>query len=416
MSEKVIVKKSRLQGKVKLSGAKNSVLRLLAATLLTDEDVCISNYPQGIIDAQIHVKMLEQLGKKCSVTGDTIVVSSTHGLSHDLAWKGPSIRNTLLIFGALLARLGKARVPLPGGCSIGERKYDIHKMLLEKLGAKIWEEQDYLCGEALNGLCGADIILPIRSTGATENAILAGCLTRGVTTIWNPHIRPEILDLIDFLRSMHAKIEVRGNESIKIFGVKQLLGTQHTVIPDNMEALTYLIASVITDGDVEIENFPFSHLEVPMIFLRESGAKFFRGENSLIVRGGECFPVEISTGPYPGINSDMQPLFSVYGLCSKGESRIIDLRFPDRYGYAEELLKMGADMQTNKNILVIHGGNGLRGAHVVARDLRCGAALILAGLVAEGETVISDFHQVRRGYDDIIGKFTAIGARIVTRP
>lgn len=416
VSETIRVKKSRLQGRITLSGAKNSALKLLAASLLTDEDIFIDNFPLGIIDAQIHIKMLERLGKVCISGKNRIFISSGEKLQDVLYWEGQSIRNTLLIFGALLARVGRARVPLPGGDTIGNRKYDLHHMLLEKLGARVWEEDGYLFGEAKNGLEGTDILLPIRSTGATENAIIAGCLAQGTTIVWNPHIRPEILDLIAYLCKMGAKIEVRGNESIRIQGVDKLNGANHTVMPDNMEALTYFIASVITGGDVEIENFPFDHLEVPLIHLRESGAKFYRGENSMIVRGGECYPVEISTGPYPGINSDMQPLFAVYGLCAKGQSRITDLRFPDRFGYAEELGKMGAEMKVDRNILIINGGKKLKGDHVRARDIRCGAALLLAGLAAEGETRISNFEQVQRGYEDIVGKFGAVGAHIKNPP
>ncbi len=412
MSKPVRIKKSRLQGKVALSGAKNSALKLLAASLLTDEDIFIDNFPLGISDTQIHIEMLKRLGKIFTTGNDCIAISSDGPVSDTLIWEGRSIRNTLLIFGALLARCGRAQVPLPGGCAIGNRKYDLHQMLLEKLGARIWEEKGYLHGEAPHGLQGTDIFLPLRSTGATENSILAGCLAQGTTTVWNPHIRPEILDLIDYLRSMGAKIEVRGNESIRVQGVDKLGRAKHTVIPDNMEALTFFIAAVITGGDVEIENFPFEHLEVPLIHLRESGAKFYRGPNSLIVRGGECYPLEISTGPYPGINSDMQPLFSVYGLCAQGQSRITDLRFPDRFGYAEEMAKLGADMKVEKNILLINGGRKLKGAPVIALDLRCGAALVLAGLVAEGETFIHNFHQVARGYDDVVWKLARLEAKI----
>ena len=174
-------------------------------------------------------------------------------------------------------------------------------MLLENFGAKVWEEAGYLCTKVNGKLNGCNIHLPIRSTGATENAIICGSLAAGKTTIWNPHIRPEIIDLIDMLRKMGAKIQVYGQKCIEIEGVKRLYGTQHKVIPDNMEAITWAIASVITNGDIEIFNFPFGHLEIPMIFLRESGMKYYRGENSLIVRGGTPYPVEISTGPYPGI-------------------------------------------------------------------------------------------------------------------
>jgi len=410
--ERIIVKKSRLQGKIKLSGAKNSALKLLTASILTDEEIYIDNFPLGITDAQIHIQMLEKLGKACIKGKSSISITSKGVLNDSLEWNGRSIRNTLLIFGALLARNGKAKVPLPGGCTIGNRKYDLHQMLLEKLGARIWEEDSYLCGEAPNGLEGTEIFLPMRSTGATENGILAGCLATGQTTVWNPHIRPEIIDLIEFLRSMGAIIEIRGNESIRIRGVEKLNGTKHTVIADNMEAITYFIASVITGGDVEIVNFPFEHLEVPLIHLRESGAKFYRGDNSIIVRGGECYPIEISTGPYPGINSDMQPLFAVYGLCAKGKSKVVDLRFPDRFGYAEELGKMNGTMKVEKNALVINGGQDLNGSQVNALDLRCGAALIIAGLVAQGETIINNFEQVRRGYEDVLEKFSSIGANV----
>jgi len=333
-------------------------------------------------------------------------------LKDTLIWEGRSIRNTLLIFGALLARKGKACVPLPGGCAIGQRKYDLHQMLLEKLGAKVWEENGYLFGEAPNGLVGTEIHLPIRSTGATENGIIAGSLAKGQTVIWNPHVRPEIMDLISYLRSMGVEIEVRGQQSIRVKGAASITGTRHVVIPDNMEAITYLIAAVITNGDIEIENFPYHHLDIPLIHLKESGAKFFRGEKSLIVRGGQCYPVEISTGPYPGINSDMQALFAVYSLCSKGESKITDLRFPGRFGYAEELKKMGGDLQVNGKFIIIRGGKSLKGSTVTALDLRCGAALLLAGLVAEGETIISNARQIQRGYENIDIKLQSLGGKI----
>jgi UDP-N-acetylglucosamine 1-carboxyvinyltransferase len=408
----LIVKKSRLAGKIRISGAKNSALKLLTASILTDEPIEIFNYPASLIDTQIHVEMLRMLGKQCKVTEDSISISCDKELGEELQWEGPSIRNTLLIFGSLLARKGKARVPLPGGCSIGDRDYDLHQMVLEGLGAKVWEEKGYLCGEAPQGLRGAEITLPIRSTGATENAILAGSLARGTTVVWGPHFRPEIADLIAFMRSMGADIEVHGQESIRINGVQHLVGTRHTVIPDSMEAITYLIAAVITHGAIEIDNFPYRDLEVPLIHLRESGAKFYRGENALIVRGGTCFPVDISTGPYPGINSDMQPLFAVYALCARGESRIVDLRFPKRFGYAEELGKLDGDLSIRDNILIVRGGKQLKGNTVVALDLRCGAALLLAGLVSEGITRIINVNQLERGYEHVDTKLRNLGADV----
>jgi UDP-N-acetylglucosamine 1-carboxyvinyltransferase len=285
-------------------------------------------------------------------------------------------------------------------------------MLLRALGAEVWCENGELLAAAPRGLNGADIHLPIRSTGATENAIICGTLAKGVTRVFNPHIRPEIIDLIRFLRSMGAEIAVYGQERIEITGETNFSGTNYSPIPDNMEALTWLVGAVTTGGDVQIENFPYSDLEVPLIFLRESGAKFYRGGDSLIVRGGCCYPVEISTGPYPGINSDMQPLFAVYGACAQGESRIIDLRFPGRYAYAGELAKMGLHSEVDGEMLRIYGGGVLTGTTVQAVDLRAGIALLLAGLIAEGETRITDAWQIDRGYDQLQPKLSSLGATV----
>ena len=410
--EKLVVKKSRLEGRISIGGAKNSALKLLTASILTDDAITIQDFPSGLIDIKIHIEMLRYLGKRCDVVSDRIMISTRKPLEEQLNWEGQSIRNTLLIFGSLIARKGRAKVPLPGGCAIADRNYDLHQMVLEKLGARVWVEGNYLCGEAPQGLRGAEIELPIRSTGATENAILAGSLAKGTTVLWGPHFRPEVADLISFMRSMGAKIDIYGQESIHIHGVEHLIGTKYTVMPDNMEAITYLIAAVITNGDVEIENFPYKHLEVPLVFLRESGAKFFRGEDALIVRGGKCLPLDVSTGPYPGINSDMQPLFAVYGLCAKGESRIVDLRFPKRFGYAEELKKLGADLNVRDSILIIKGGKALCGNSVTALDLRCGAALILGGLVSEGETTIQNASEILRGYEGVDTKLQKVGGNV----
>ena len=405
------VSRSKLEGTVRLSGAKNSALRLLAATILTNQGVELSNFPDKLLDTQVHLEMLQTLGKITKIEDDFVAISEPSGvLSPVLKWDGRSIRNTLLILGALTTRFGMGKVPLPGGCKLGERKYDIHVMLLEELGAQVWEEEDYLCAESPGRLKGADIHLPIRSTGATENAILCATLAEGTTTIWNPHIRPEIVDLITMLNKMGAQIKLFGQERIEVRGVEALGGVHHKVIADNMEAITWAIASVITGGNIEILNFPFDHLEVPLVYLRESGMKFYRGPDSLIVKSGVPYPVEISTGPYPGINSDMQPLFAVYGLCSKGKSKIVDLRFPGRYGYMRELQKMGAQFEVKGDLLVIEGGVALQGAEVKALDLRAGMALLLAGMVAEGETNISSAWQIERGYNRLDEKLDALGA------
>ncbi len=408
------VTKGTLQGKVKVSGAKNSSLRLLAASILTDENVELYNFPNGLLDVQVHLEMLKVLGKEYYLYEDYVKISeSDANTTTVLNWKERSIRNTLLILGALTARFGEGKVPLPGGCKLGERKYDLHVMLLERLGAEVWEEDDFLCAKAKDGrLKGNTIHLPMRSTGATENSIIAASLAEGSTVLWNPHIRPEIMDLIDMLSKMGAKIQVFGQQRIEIVGVSKLSGVVHSVIPDNMEALTWAIGSVITNGDVEIENFPVDHLEVPLIFLKESGFKWYKGKDSVIVKGGTPYPIEISTGPYPGINSDMQPILAVYGAMSKGESKIVDLRFPGRYGYAEELAKMGMKYSVEGDLLVIDGGTLLSGAEVKALDLRAGIALLLAGLTAEGETLIENSWQIHRGYENLFEKLKNLGVSI----
>ena len=398
-----------------MSGAKNSVLKLQTASLLTGEPVRIRNYPATLLDAQVHVGMLEALGKRCAVDGDELTVTEPASLKSDLSWEGRSIRNTLLILGALTARTGRADVPAPGGCKLGERGCDLHELVLRRLGAEVSQEGDRLLAKTAGRLTGADIHLPLRSTGATENAMLCASLADGVTRIWGPHIRPEIIDLAGFLNKMGARIRIFGQEHIEVTGVERLSGTLHTVIPDNMEALTWLIASVVTDGDVEIVNFPTEHVEVPLIFLRESGARFYASDHRLIARGGTCYPVDISTGPFPGINSDMQPLFATYAARAVGLSKIVDLRFPGRYAYAPEMAKMGLVSSLEGNLLQIHGNGRLEGATVRAVDLRAGVALTLAGLFAEGETTVTDAWQVERGYDRFVDKMTRLGGRIERR-
>ncbi len=402
----------KLSGEVNLAGAKNSALRLLAASILTSDQIILKNYPSQLSDAQIHVDMLHALGKKTVLlSGDEICITESEGLKTQLQWEGRSIRNTLLILGALTARYGQGSVPLPGGCKLGERKYDLHVMLLERMGAKVWEEGDYLYAEATDGLIGADIYLPLRSTGATENAILAGTLAKGISRIWNPHIRPEILDLIALLKSMGAKIQVFGQEHIEITGVEGLHGAEHQVIADNMEAITWLAAASITNGDIEINAFPYRDLEVVLAHLRSAGARLYQGDDSLIVCGGDCYPIEISTGPHPGINSDVQPILAAWAARARGESKIIDLRFPGRYAYAEEMARMGVKYEVVGDMLKIQGkGGGLHGAEVRALDLRAGAALALCGLMAEGETIIHDAWQISRGYVNFAEKLKSLGA------
>ncbi|EAQ31899.1 UDP-N-acetylglucosamine 1-carboxyvinyltransferase [Idiomarina baltica] len=408
---KLEIKPSRLNGVVKVDGAKNSALRLLAASILTEQQIVLTNYPSKLLDTQIHVGMLEMLGKECNLTSSNSIQIREQGrIQTKLEWQERSIRNTLLILGALVTRFGEGAVPLPGGCKLGERKYDIHVSVLNALGAEVWEDETYLYAKAKQRLKGSDIKLPLRSTGATENAIITATLASGTTRIWNPHVRPEILDLISMLRKMGAKIRVHGQEHIEVCGVGSLSGCEHSVIPDSMEAITWLTAAVTSDGDVEIENFPTKDLEVVLAHVKAAGARIFEGESSVIVRGGRCYPIEISTGPHPGINSDVQPLLAAWATKANGQSKIIDLRFPGRYGYAEEMAKMGLKYRVEGDLLVIDGGaSSMVGSEVKALDLRAGAALAICGLFAEGKTVITDAWQISRGYVDFVEKVQRLG-------
>lgn len=410
----LMVEPSVLEGTVQLDGAKNSALRLLAASLLTNEPVELTNYPAPLLDAKVHIGMLEALGKSTEMLSDRHVrITEQAGPPmSELVWDGRSIRNTLLILGALTARTGAGSVPLPGGCRLGERKYDIHVHVLESLGARVWDDANYLHAEAPpGGLIGADIRLRMRSTGATENAILAASLARGTSRIWNPHIRPEILDLVSMLNAMGARIVVHGQEHIEVVGVEALATVRHRVIPDNMEAITWLVGASITGGEVEIRDFPYRDLQAALLHLEASGARLYRNRDSLIVRGDKCYPFEISTGPHPGINSDVQPILAAWAAKARGESRIVDLRFRGRYDYATELEKMGVSSVVDGDALHIAGASGkLSGASVRALDLRAGASFALCGLIAEGRTTVTDAWQIGRGYVVFDEKLRDLGA------
>ena len=408
------VKPSIIEGEVTINGAKNSALRLLAASILTDENIHILNYPDQLRDAVIHVEMLKKLGKVCKVEEGEIFISQNTDLKTKLEWDQRSIRNTLLILGGLLAKYGEGAVPLPGGCKIGERKYDFHINIFKTLGADVWEDEKYLYARSKGKLVGGIVELPLRSTGATENTLICGSLAKGVTTLLNPHLTPEVKDLINFLRKSGVHIDVFGQERIEIHGVESLKGTQYTVLPDRMEAFSWLVAAAVSGGELHIKNFPFNTMEVALQYLEYSGVKLFRSENEVIVKGGRCYPFEISTGAHPAIHSDIQPLFAVFGASANGLSKIIEHRYPERFAYAKDFRAMGVDAQVKGNELHIQGGSKITGAVVNAHDLRAGIALVFLACLAEpgSETLIRNAWQVERGYNDIIKKLNDTGVQI----
>lgn len=407
--QKLHIFPSKLSGEVEVSGAKNSALRMLAATLLTKETITLTNFPVNLLDIRIHIEMLEQLGKKVHIENNTISIAEPKEISTILTWDKRSIRNTLLILGALTSRFGEAKVPLPEGCKLGDRKFDLHFELIKQLGAEVGQQKNQLIAKSIrNRLKGSTIELIIRSTGATENALLCSVLAEGVTEIINPHLRPEILDLIDLLTKMGAKIKVNGLRSITVEGVNKLNGAKHEVIPDNAEAITWAVAAAITNSQIKIKNFPKEHLESPLLHLAHSGLKLTFNGSLATVEECDISPVEIATGPYPGINSDIQPVMAFYGSTSIGTTKVTDLRFKNRYQYLNELQKMGGKGFVENNTLHLIGGLKLNGAEVEATDIRTGITLLLAGLIADNKTTINNAWQITRGYNDLLEKMSKL--------
>jgi UDP-N-acetylglucosamine 1-carboxyvinyltransferase len=414
--EKFVIKGGNvLKGTVTVSGAKNSALKVLCASILTPEKVRLFNMPTKIEDVKVQIDMLKSIGAKVTTENDMVVIDSSPVREYEVFMdKEKSVRTSLLMLGSMLGRFGRARVPLPGGDNIGERKYDLHIYALERLGAKVRITDNEFLEAERDELRGAEIEFPFLTMGGTENTIIASCLAKGRTIIRNAYVTPEVLDLIKFLNGMGAKIKVGGSRFVQIDGVEELYGTNHKNIPDRLEALTFIVAGAVTKGFLEIKEFPTEFLEVPLIYLREAGVNFYKGENSLIIdgQGGLFGPMEIVAGSYPGIISDMQPLFAVFATQASGNSRVIDVRYPNRFAYVESLQKMGADIHQEGNIAVIKGPTPLKGASIASKDIRAGAALLVGGLCAEGQTEIENIYQIDRGYEMIEQKLNGLGADI----
>jgi UDP-N-acetylglucosamine 1-carboxyvinyltransferase len=413
--EKIIVQGGkRLRGRVKVHGAKNAVLPLIAASILASRgDITILDVPL-LEDVKTITQMLKRLGIAVDLKEDRVVinaekVSSTEA-PYDLMRK---MRASVLVMGPLLARKKHARIPLPGGCAIGSRPIDLHIKGLEAMGVQFETGQGFIEGRVLERLKGATIYLDFPSVGATQNIMMAATLAEGRTIIENAACEPEIVDLANFLNAMGAKVRGAGTDEIRIDGVDILRGTEYTVIPDRIEAGTYMVAAAITRGEVFVEGAISDHL-VPLIAkLREMGVHVLDGENGILVRAeGELKPVDVKTLPYPGFPTDMQSQMMALLLTAKGTSLLTETVFENRFMHVEEFKRMGAHIKIDGRTAIIEGGKPLSGAQVKATDLRAGAALILAGLVADGVTEVTELHHVDRGYVDIVGKLRALGAKI----
>ncbi len=405
-----------LKGEVKIDGAKNSGLKLLAATLLTKEEVIIRNLPK-LRDVEVMLDVLEYLGSKIERLDDTSVKILNDNIKDyitplDLMNK---MRASFVVTGPLLSRFGRAITYMPGGCSIGARPVDLHLKGFEALGAKVHTGIDAIDVSAENGLIGNNIYLDFPSVGATENIMMAAVLANGTTTIDNAAQEPEITDLANFLNKIGAKIRGAGTKTIEIVGVKELKGGEHSVMPDRIEAATYMIAGAITKGDVTVTDVVEDHLIPVIAKLREIGCEVIvnEDEDKIRVIGAE-HPVatNIKTLPYPGLATDVQSQFMTLLTVCDGDSKVEETVFENRFMHVEELQKMKALIITEGNEARIKGVPNLVGTDVKATDLRAGASCILAGLVAEGETRVHDIYHIYRGYNDFENKFKNIGADI----
>lgn len=411
---KILVKQSPpLQGKVRISGAKNAALPILAASILSTEDVYLEDVPE-LKDVEIMCEVLRSLGVKVEKTGKNTLVINGSGLNNCVTAYNlmNKMRASFLVMGPLLARMGRTVNSLPGGCNIGSRPIDLHLKGFNLLGAKVTEDEAAISAVA-EELQGTTIYLDFPSVGATENIMMAATLAKGETYIENAAMEPEIVDLSNFLRKMGAKVQGAGTSTIRIKGVDELKGARHQIIPDRIEAGTFMVAAAMTGGDVLVENVISSHMKPVIAKLIESGAEVIEDEESVRVIGGKDLkPIKIKTLPYPGFPTDMQAQFMALMTKLKGENTVLETVFENRFMHADELIKMGANIKCEDREAIIIGGTPLKGAKVKATDLRAGAALILAGLTASGTTEIGDIFHIDRGYEDIEMKFRNLGANI----
>lgn len=413
--KKIIIKGgSKLRGSIKISGAKNAILPIMAASLLTKKEVILHNVPR-LIDLENMSKLIRSIGSKITLIKNTMFIKANKLTGKALINNSivSLIRSSLFLPTVLLHRTHSKRIimPLPGGCSIGERKLDSYILGLNKLGAKT----DIIKGNIRirsNDIHGSHITLTYPSVSATENIMMAACLAKGFTTIYNVAKEPEVIELALFLNSMGAKINGAGTDVIKIEGIDTLNGTEYTIMPDRIETGTYMIAAAITNGDIILKNTNIRFLKAVVTKLRKMGLEIEEVKEGVhITSSNSLHPIDIITEVYPGFPTDMQPIITPLLSITKGQSMIKETIFNNRFNHIPELKKMGADIKICSNNIYIKGVKKLMGAKVTALDLRSGGGLIIAGLIAEGETIIDGVYQIFRGYDKPLKKLKNVGAK-----
>ncbi len=404
----------KLSGRVRVSSAKNAVLPIIAATLLPVTPSTLPDIPQ-LEDVSTICKVLEHLGVRVDVGPNELRFDASQITSYEAPYEWVSkMRASFLVMGPLLARMGRAKISLPGGCAIGTRPIDLHLKAFAALGAEIEIGNGFVEAYVPNGLKGAQIYLDFPSVGATENALMAAVTAEGRTVIENAAEEPEIVDLVTYLNSIGANIRGAGTNVIRIEGVPELHGAVHNVIPDRIEAGTFMVAAAMTQGDVYVENAIAEHVKPLVAKLKEAGAAVMEDVGGIRVIGPKRLrSVDIKTLPYPGFPTDMQAQFMAMMTVAEGTGLVTETVFENRFMHVEELKRMGAKIKIDGGSAVVEGVERLQGCEVNATDLRAGAALVLAGLVAEGETEVGHLHHIDRGYDCLVDKLRGLGADIV---
>jgi UDP-N-acetylglucosamine 1-carboxyvinyltransferase len=403
-----------LDGNVRISGAKNAVLPILAATLLADGPATIENVPH-LHDVTTTVELLGCMGvmvsidEKLSVEVDSSTIENYTAPYHLVK----TMRSSILVLGPLLARFGEAEVSLPGGCAIGSRPVDLHIKGLQDMGAEIEVSNGYIHAKA-DRLKGARLVMDIVTVTGTENLMMAAALAEGTTILENAAREPEVVDLADFINAMGGKISGAGTDTITIEGVEKLHGARYRVLPDRIETGTFLVAAAITGGRIKVKDTDPRLLDAVLEKLREAGATIETGEDwiSLDMKGKRPKAVSIRTAPYPAFPTDMQAQFAALNTIAEGTATVVETVFENRFMHVQELKRMGADIEIEGNTAIIRGVDGLTSAPIMATDLRASASLIIAGLVATGETEVQRIYHIDRGYENIEEKMALLGAKI----
>ena len=417
MDQLIIHGGKELNGEINISGAKNAALPILISSLLSDKPLNLKNVPD-LYDIKTTFKLLGVLGVAIENTDSSVTLNAESITQYDAPYDlVKTMRASILVLGPLLTRFGKARVSLPGGCSIGSRPVDIHIKGLEAMGAKINLDQGYIDATTAhlpnNKLIGCKIFMDQVTVTGTENLMMAAVLAEGITVLENAAKEPEVVDLGVCLNKMGAEIKGLGTNTIIVKGVSSLNTAEHTIIFDRIEAGTYLVAGVMAGGKIKCNNVEPDKMESIIQKLKETGATVTQDKTSVTVSSKKNFnPVDIRTAPYPAFPTDMQAQFMALNVMANGVSEVTETIFENRFMHVQELIRMGADIDIRQNTAIIKGNAVLQGTNVMATDLRASASLVLAGLVAKGTTIIDRIYHLDRGYQDLEKKFNAIGAKI----